>query len=257
MDSNLKGSEFAQCRLLTMPDKRVHRGAGPEDGVLFAAKKIPTLRLALGDYCLLLTKGYAEPSALKLVGDRFELNQRQRIAVMRSACSDQQLQSRCGRQVAIGTARGKSLAIDGYNLLIAIEAALAGALIFVGRDGCCRDICGLHGTYRKVQETIPAVELVGQFLAAHTMSPILWFFDSPVSNSGRLKAMLLERAQANNWNWQIELSINPDKELIATDGIVATSDSIVLDMCKKWLNLSAEVIRQKIPTANVIDMRKS
>jgi hypothetical protein len=238
-----------------MPDKRVHRGAGPEDGVLFAAEKIPVLRLALGDYCLLLSKGYAEPSSLKLVGDRFELNQRQRIAVMRCACSDRQLESRCGRRVDIGEARGKSLTVDGYNLLITIEAALAGAPIFVGQDGCCRDICGLHGTYRKVQETIPAVELVGRFLAEHTISPIQWFLDSPVSNSGRLKMMLFELAAKNDWNWQIELSINPDKELIACSGIVATSDSIIIDECRQWLNLSAEIIKQKIPAANLIDLR--
>jgi hypothetical protein len=238
-----------------MPDKRVHRGAGPEDGVLFAVGKIPVLRSAFGDYCLLLTKGYAEPSALKLVGDRFELNQRQRIAVMRCACSDRQLESRHGRQVDIGEVYGKAIAIDGYNLLITIEAALAGAPIFVGRDGCCRDICGLHGTYREVQETIPAVEVVGRFLAECAMSPIQWFFDSPVSNSGRLRAMLFDLAEKNNWDWKIELSINPDKELITADSIVATSDSIILDACKQWLNLSAEIIRQKVLTANLIDMR--
>jgi hypothetical protein len=168
---------------------------------------------------------------------------------MRCACSDQQLESRQQRQIDIPAASGKALAIDGYNLLITTEAALAGAPIFIGRDGCCRDICGLHGTYRRVQETIPAGELIGGFLAEFVSNQIQWYFDSPVSNSGRLKVMLLELAAKNNWNWQIELSLNPDKQLISTDSIVVTSDSAVLDGCKLWLNLSEEIINTKISAA--------
>jgi hypothetical protein len=237
-----------------MPDTRTHRGAGPQDAKLFAAGKISLLKSAIDDYSLLLTKGYAEPSALKLVGDRFELNQRQRIAVMRCACSEPQLESRRKRQVDVRAASGQPLDIDGYNLLITVEAALAGAPIFIARDGCCRDICGLHGTYRKVQETIPAAELIGSFLAKLAPNRIQWLFDSPVSNSGRLKVMLLELAAKDNWNWQIELSINPDKELILTDAIVATSDSIILDDCKRWLNLSAAIIEAKVPHAWLINL---
>jgi len=56
-----------------MPDKRVHRGPGPADKKLFAAKVISDLRLAVEDYSLLLGKGYGEKGALKLVGDKFSL----------------------------------------------------------------------------------------------------------------------------------------------------------------------------------------
>jgi len=56
-----------------MPDRRTHRGPHPEDGKLFAAAAVSDLRLALADFSLLLTKGYAEKSALKLVGDRLSL----------------------------------------------------------------------------------------------------------------------------------------------------------------------------------------
>ncbi len=126
---------------------------------------LPRLREALADFSMLLTKGYADKSSLKLVGDRFSLTQRQRLALMRAACSDQQLQSRLARQVPVGKLAGRPIAIDGYNLLITIEAALSGGLIFKGRDGCFRDLASIHGTYRKVEETIPAIQLIGDFLA--------------------------------------------------------------------------------------------
>jgi hypothetical protein len=85
-----------------MPDKRTHRGPHPEDAKIFAPKAVPNLQLAIADFSLLLTKGYAEKSALKLVGDRFSLTERQRLAIMRSACSDEQLGSRNRR--CVGTA---------------------------------------------------------------------------------------------------------------------------------------------------------
>ncbi|GAI45683.1 unnamed protein product, partial [marine sediment metagenome] len=226
-----------------MPDKRTHRGPHPADEKLFAADTISDLRSAVADYSLLLTKGYAEKGALKLVGDKFSLTKRQRLAIMRSACSDEQLESRKQRCVALTNLEGQSIAIDGYNVLITVEAAMSGGVIFKGRDGCFRDLASVHGTYRKVTETIPAVELIGQFLREVGAVEALWLLDSPVSNSGRLKTLIGELARKNNWNWEIELLLSPDAELKKTDLIVASSDSVVLDGCRSWVNLATEIIK--------------
>ncbi len=221
-----------------MPDTREHRGPHPADAELFTPEALPRLREAVADFSLLLTKGYADKSALKLVGDRFSLTQRQRLAVMRGSCSDQQLQSRLARRVPVEALAGQPIAIDGYNLLITVEAALSGGLIFIGRDGCFRDLASIHGTYRKVEETVPAVELIGDFLTEisklcvepdvqrpfgpgppsnrgqdardTTTAQILWLLDSPVSNSGRLKTLIGEIARAHAWPWEIRLTISPD-----------------------------------------------
>lgn len=237
-----------------MPDKRIHRGPHPDDIKLFAAEAIPDLRSALADYSLLLTKGYAAQSALKLVGDKFALTQRQRLAIMRSSCSALQLAGRNQRRIPVENLAGRKIAVDGYNILITIEAAMSGAFIFKGRDGCMRDLASIHGTYRKVQETIPALQLIGDFLAVLSVREALWLLDSPVSNSGRLKTLIAALAEKNNWNWEINLSLNPDAELIKADTTVATSDSIILDNCISWVNLAAEIITQKIPAANIIDL---
>jgi hypothetical protein len=237
-----------------MPDTRTHRGQHPMDAKLFAPDKIPGLRLAVADYSLLLTKGYAEKSALKLVGDKFSLTQRQRLAVMRSSCSDKQLAHRKNRQLQISDVAGKEIALDGYNLLITVEAAMSGGIIFTGRDGCYRDLASIHGTYRKVTETIPAVELIGSFLKQIGVSQPLWLLDSPVSNSGRLKTLIAELARKNNWNWQIELVISPDARLIKTEKITVSTDGVILDGCKKWLNLAAEIINSRLPNAKIIGL---
>ncbi len=237
-----------------MPDKRIHRGPHPADAKLFAAKAIGQLQLAVGDFSLLLTKGYAEKSALKLVGDKFSLTQRQRLAVMRSACSDEQLTRRKEHQIEIADIPGKAIAIDGYNVLITIEAAMSGALIFQGRDGCFKDLASIHGTYRKVSETIPAIQLIGQFLKEISIPKTLWLLDSPVSNSGRLKTLIGQLAEQNNWNWEVELLTSPDAELKKTDLVVASNDGVILDACKTWLNLARAIIETKLPQTQLIKL---
>ena len=121
-----------------MPDKRKHRGPHPEDCTLFAVENIAKLQHAAKDVSRLLTMGYAPNSSLKLVCDRFSLESRQRLAIMRSACSDEQLSGRKDRELQFYEVAGKPLVIDGYNVLITIEAVLSGGYIFIGRDGCWR-----------------------------------------------------------------------------------------------------------------------
>jgi len=237
-----------------MPDRRTHRGPHPQDAELFAPDKIGALRSALADFSLLLTKGYADKSALKLVGDRFSLTDRQRLAVMRCACSDRQLDRRYRHRIEPQDIAGRLVAVDGYNVLITVEAAMSGGIIFKGRDGCYRDLASIHGTYRRVTETVPAVKLIGEFLTEVGVTKALWLLDSPVSNSGRLKTLIGELAHKNGWNWEIDLLQSPDAALKRTDAIVAGSDSVVLDSCKSWVNLAAEIVKSKLPSAKVIDL---
>ncbi|MBN2592472.1 MAG: DUF434 domain-containing protein, partial [Sedimentisphaerales bacterium] len=226
----------------------------PADEKLFAENMISGLLGAVDDFSLLLTRGYADKSALKLVGDRFSLTERQRMAVMRCACSDGHLASRKSRRIELDNLKGKSIAIDGYNVLITIEAAMSGGVILKGRDGCFRDLASVHGTYRKVTETIPALELVGQFLQEAGVGKALWLLDSPVSNSGRLKTIIGELARENGWNWDVKLLLSPDRELKKTDLIVAGSDSVVLDGCRSWVNLATEIIKTRLSSVKVIDL---
>ncbi|MBN1796049.1 MAG: DUF434 domain-containing protein [Sedimentisphaerales bacterium] len=237
-----------------MPDKRIHRGPAPEDDILFGIAALENLRHAVEDYSLLLTKGYAEKSALKLVGDRFELTQRQRIAVMRCSCSDSRLELRKEKQIKLSAIKRNSLAIDGYNILITIEAALSAALLFRGRDGCLRDLASLHGTYRKVTETIPALEMIIELVSKAKPDEVTILLDKPVSNSGKLKKLIEDLTKQTGTYWNVRLFSNPDKELILGSSIVASSDSAVLDGCSGWINLPNEIISAKIPSAKIIDL---
>ena len=127
---------------------------------------------------------------------------------------------------------------------------MSGGLIFRGRDGCCRDLASIHGTYRKVSETLPAIELIGNFLQQTGITEALWLLDSPVSNSGRLKTIL----RKHNPDWQVELVTSPDAVLIKGGKIVVSTDSVILDKCGKWVDLAGEIIKSRIPAAKIIDI---
>lgn len=237
-----------------MPDHRRHRGPHPEDAQLFGPSWHDALRSAVADLSWLLSRDYATPSTLKVVGDRYNLSARQRTAVMRSACADLALTSRRQREIAPADLAGKSLFIDGYNVLTTIETALAGGVVIVGRDGCWRDMASMHGTWRRVEETRPAIERVGQFLAPLAAAAVIWYLDSPVSNSGRLKAAIEEIAATNAWSWSVILTPDPDKILAAAhDAIVATADSVILDRCAAWFSLPRHIV-QEIPSAWVLSL---
>ena len=85
---------------------------------------------------------------------------------------------------------GCRIELDGYNVLTSIEAALSGGVLLLARDGAFRDMASMHGSYRKVEETLPALDLIGRVLAEFGVGEAQWLLDRPVSNSGRLKKII-------------------------------------------------------------------
>jgi hypothetical protein len=237
-----------------VPDKRSHRGADPRDHEAFAPANWPALRAAVSELSWLLSRGYAPVSSLKLVGDRWGLTQRQRQAVLRSACADDARDERLAREIKSSAAAGAKVAIDGFNVLTTIEAALGGAVVLHCRDGSYRDIAGVHGGYRKVAETLPALEKLAVLLTRLNIREVQWLFDRPVSNSGRIRSVVVQISAEHAWNWSVELVDDPDAILKQSPDVVATSDSVILDRASSWINLARLVINAECPAARVIDL---
>lgn len=149
---------------------------------------------------------------------------------------------------------GRPLWVDGYNVLTTVEAALADGVILAARDETYRDMASMHGSYRKVSETLPALDLIGRTLSSLGVSQSTWYLDRPVSNSGRLKQIILSIATENNWPWTVELVTDPDPILSKTKRTVATADSAILDRCNTWLNLAQKVVSEDVTDAWVVEL---
>jgi hypothetical protein len=113
---------------------------------------------------------------------------------------------------------------------------------------------GVHGTYRPVEETIPALHLLGSFLHGLQPASCFWLLDQPVSNSGKLRRLLLDVSEGQGWGYLVELAPNPDKVLSRGTGVVVSSDSAVLDACGPWFNLVRPVVEGFLPEAWIIHM---
>ena len=237
------------------PDRRKHRGAHPSDAELFAPEQLARLRAATGDLSWLLARGYQTKSALKLVGDRYALRERQRLAVARAACAEEVCARREARRVGPEEAAGADFAVDGFNLVITVEAALGGGVLVLCRDGCLRDLSSVHGSYRAVGETERAVVLAGEALQELDPASVLWLLDSPVSNSGRLAERIRGLAAGRGWPWEVEAVFNPDRRIVESGRVAVTSDSNVLDGAARWLNLGRAVVERHVPRAWVVDFR--
>lgn len=237
-----------------MPDTRRHRGPHPDDRDLFSDEALPRLRSAAADLAWLLDRGYSSNSSLKLVGDRHALQARQRTAVARCVCTSVAKADRQQRELPLEELAGQVIDIDGYNVLTTVEAALADGVILRAQDGCYRDMASMHGTYRQVTETLPAIGLALELLVESGVSGCTWYLDRPVSNSGRLKGLLLKSASENGCPFQVELVDDADKILVKSSNIVATADSAILDSCGSWFNLARRIVETRIPLARVMDL---
>ena len=220
-----------------------HRGRHPADEELFGADATPALRQAVADLSGLLSRGYAMNSSVKLVGDRHQLRERQRLAATRAACSDSAREKRARQHLSTEALRGRTVWIDGFNLLVTLEAALSGGVLLHCRDGCLRDMSAVHGSYHAVVETDAALTLAAARLAELHAASVHWFLDKPVSNSGRLAARIRELAEQHHWPWSVDTVFNPDTDLIAArDTVVISSDAMVIDGAASWYNLAADLI---------------
>jgi len=228
-----------------MPASDRNRGKQANDDKLFGTPKMQSkIRDAVQDMSFLLGRGYAEKSSLQLVGNRYKLNARQQKAVLGMSASAQQLAER--RQKQVHNLRDGRVLIDGFNLIIILESALSGAYLFKGLDGCYRDVSSVHGTYKRVRQTEEVLTLIGDSLQTLGAKDTFWYLDSPVSNSGRLKVMMLELAEKNDYNWNVELVFNPDKVLAGSNEIAISSDGWILDETTQWFNLGAYIIENRL-----------
>jgi len=231
-----------------------NRGKEGSDDKLFGALKVQQLiKEALQDMSYLLSRAYAEKSAVQLVGNRYRLNVRQQKAVQGMSASVAQIEQRRLSELSVKKLAEQEILIDGFNLLIVLESALSGAYLFKGMDSCYRDLSGVHGSYKRVQQTEKALLLIGNFLKSCDTGKVTWVFDKPVSNSGRLKTQVRELAEVHGFNWNVILDNNPDKLLAESESIAVSSDAWILDRSKRWFNLAGYLIENKIDATTIIE----
>ena len=234
------------------------RGYTPEDERNFSPDAVERMRIASRHIQYLINEGYDLKQATVFVGNHFLLSERQRLAIMRSVAKDQDLAERKSKQLPLSELKGKEVWIDGFNTVITLEVLLSDSLLFTCMDGTIRDLAALRGTYRLIPETTEAVRLMFDILQEASVGKVNILLDEPVSNSGRLKSLIAETAESKysssliaetaeqNKSFDLDIRIlrDVDRTLYGKEGVI-TSDSIILDHCSSWINLTSECLKRK------------
>lgn len=225
----------------------VKRGFVPTDSRDFNEKNIKIMHTAQADIFYLVNHDYPIKNAVTFVGNRYQLSERQRIALQRAVSSENAISERNKKLVN----SGDTVNIDGLNIIITLETALSGTTLLKCMDGTIRDLAGLRGTYKLIDKTDTAIKLIADKLSDKGVKKAVFYIDKPVSNTGRLKQRILELTENYPFQTEAELVDNADTILFEKECVIS-SDAIILDKCKSWINLGAEIV-SSIETANPYD----
>jgi hypothetical protein len=200
---------------------------------------------ACATYKLLRSQGYPEKATLKLVGDRHRLSRMQRNCMFRGVIPDKVAAGRRAKLLNESAVRGEPVALDWYNVLITVESYLHGETLFLADDGVIRDASATHGSYRAGTVTGQAIgELVDE-IGRLAPSRIEVYLDLPIAFSGRMAEEVRGRLSRLPLDALVSLSPSADFPLKESDGIVASSDSAVLDACGRAFDLARAVLQER------------
>ncbi|HVP19534.1 MAG TPA: DUF434 domain-containing protein [Spirochaetia bacterium] len=198
--------------------------------------------LALQDYRFLREKGYPEKASLKLVGDRHRLSRVERNTLFRGVIPNEIASIRKGKLVRPDALAGLNLGIDWYNVLITVESFLRGLPLFVSDDGITRDSSATHGSYRRTALTERAFTAIMDALRTLAPRRLDAYLDSPIAFSGLMAEEMRVRLSLLSIPFTVALEHTADYPLKCYQGVVASSDSVILDSAEKVLDLPRFVV---------------
>ena len=214
------------------------------------------LQKAAEDFRYLLNRVYPRKAALEWVGNRYQLTSDQRHLLHRGVFSDADSGARRKRKIPIERIRNKDFVIDGYNVIITIEAGLSGKHLILGDDGFIRDISGLSGNFKKTEMTEEAIRLILDVIKKVKPRHTLFLFDAPISMSGRLAYQVRDGLRRKELPGDAKAVKVPEKILIGFPGVVATSDTAIIDQSKKVVDLAGEILKKSGNLKSLLRLKK-
>lgn len=207
------------------------------------------LEEAKRDFRYLLDHGYPRTGALTFVGNHYLLDQMQRNYLNRTVFSQEKMETRKDKLILLSDVKDKNVLIDGYNVLITVESIfnLEEEFMVSCDDGVTRDIKAVFGKYKKNQNTEVALNSIISLLKHFKPKNVLFLYDSPVSLSGELAKTTQELLKSLGVHGDAQTTAKVDSELvnlsIEMEGIVATSDGIIMDKVASVLDIPGYVSR--------------
>ena len=196
---------------------------------------------AVEDLRYLLARGYGRISSVKFVGDKYTLDKPQRLLLYRGVYPPQLAAAHRGKQALPEGLRGRSLSIDGFNVLLTVHSAMGGIPVYLCDDGFVRDVAESHSSAGRVDLTEPLTYTISTLTELETASA-LFIFDRLISRSGELSKQVSQELRSNSVKGGASTATAADFEVLKKGEIVASSDSVIIEKAEKVFDLAAHVI---------------
>jgi len=205
----------------------------------------PSFLEAVKDLRYLLNRGYNRESAVRFVGDRYQLNSRQRLTLYRAVYDEKTAEAHMSKMVPVSAVRGRRIAVDGYNTLITVESLLEDKLVVSCDDGFVRDISAIHGRHKPTRTTTRALQLLLELLQELQPSEVLFSYDAQVSFSGELAAQTRRLFTEYGLHGEAHVVKQADVFALKHGEIVSSSDAVLIDKAARVVDLAGEIGRRR------------
>ena len=209
----------------------IHHDTGTEgwikaDEKSFKGDGLLKIKKASNDVKYLLNAGYKVKQATMFVANHYALTERERLVLARGVAADKDIDARKAKLSNLENL--DTVYIDGFNAIIPMESLLSGSVLFKCQDGAVRDLANLRGSYKIIDKTEGAIRLILSKLDDLKVKKAIINLDKPVSNSGRLKTMILKVSNDFNIDVEVNLLDAVDKSLYGKENVIS-GDCIVMD----------------------------
>ncbi|OGR27312.1 MAG: hypothetical protein A2139_09045 [Desulfobacca sp. RBG_16_60_12] len=209
-----------------------------------SAPDVVLLPEAAADFRYLLARGYPRKAALALVGNRYSLDHTARQLLHRGVFAPEQAGARRAKLRLLREVPDLPLALDGHNVLIALECAARRLPLVAADDGFIRDVGEISRAFTVSEATDRVLTLMAAYLADHVTGPLEVFYDAPLSLSGELARRTREVLASRGLEARAAAVPVPERELAVFPGAIATSDTALIDAHETVVDLAGEIIRR-------------
>ena len=168
-----------------------------------------------------------------------------RFVLTRVVASSTVAASRKNKRISVGELGGRTVAIDGYNVLITVESLILGAPVYLCDDGFLRDTRGIFRRYRFSDHTTFALSEILSILKESGIDRAEFLLDQQISRSGALAAKIRDMMAEHEVPGSAKTAKEVDRRLKLADRPVATGDGAIIDEACEAIDLPAEVAMRR------------
>lgn len=192
---------------------------------------------ACEDLRYLLNRGYKKTYALDFVCNHYQLLKKDRHFLARAIFSDAVVHAVHKKKVDIKDIEGENVAIDGFNVLITVEAVLKNQVILCD-DSFVRDTQGIFGKYKISETTHEALQEIYGVLKKYPPHHVTFYLDQQVSHSGDLCSLIRPHFLCKTTN-------HVDAVLVELNLMTATADSVLIQKLNRCVDIPFEILLSK------------